>query len=109
MNSNIIEKRIIPNKLICNKSLYEITLNSDKYVIKKIVVFINRDNKIEKLFILDGIHPNCNPKTKEFCIPNSIKQIQFDKNSLEIIENTIKIFNFDSAFFQPWNDFNIKQ
>lgn len=109
MNSNIIEKRIVPNKLICNNSLYDISLNSDKYIIEKIVIFTNKSNKIEKVFIMDGIHPNCDPKSRELCIPDSIKEMKFNENTIEIIENTIKIFNFDSAFFQPWNDFNIKE
>lgn len=105
------KKEIIPNKLICNNSLYDITLNSDKYIIKRIVIVTNENNKISRIMILDGdgIHPNCDPESKEFCLPDSIKGMEFNDNTLEVIENTIKIFNFDSAFFQPWNDFNIKQ
>jgi hypothetical protein len=111
VKAKAIDVNIVPNKLICNNSLYNISLNSDKYFIKRVIILINENNIISKIMILDGdgIHPNCDPETKEFCLPDSIKCMELNDNTLEIIENTIKIFNFDSAFFQPWNDFNIKE
>ena len=105
----IIKKRIIPDRLICNSTLYSIKLNNPTYIIDEYTIFLDKNKNIEKIKLLKGMHPNCNPKNNEFCIPDFIKKInKIDDETLKIIENMFKTFNFDSAFYQPWNDFEMK-
>lgn len=101
----IFSQKIIPNKLICNSSLYPIKITDDKFIINKFCVFINEDNKIENIGIMEGLHPNCDLKSKLFCIPEFLKEFELNEKSLKIIINMFEIFNFDSSFFQPWDCF----
>jgi hypothetical protein len=101
----IIIQTIIPNKLICNSNLYSIKIIDPKFIIKKFFVAVNEDNKIENVGIMDGLHPNCDLKTKLLCIPEYLKEYELNENSIKIIFNILEVFNFDSSFFQPWDCF----
>jgi len=107
IEQNVIEKTIVPNKLICNSILYNITILNSNYIINEFTIYTNEMKKIEKIIINKGNHPNCDPKTKEFCFPDFIKDNVVNDETIQIIENMFKIFNFDSAFYQPWQDFKI--
>jgi hypothetical protein len=96
---------IIPNKLICNSSLYFIKIIDPKFIIEKFFVITNEYDKIENVGIINGLHPNCDLKTKLFCIPEYLKEYELNENSIKIILNMLEIFNFDSSFFQPWDCF----
>jgi len=99
-------KEVIPNKLICKNNLYNIKLTNPEFIIKKFCVFLNDETeKIEDVGIIEGKHPNCDLKTKLFCIPEYLKNYKLDDNSFKIIINILEIFNFDSAFYQPWDSF----
>lgn len=100
--------RLIPNKLICNQDFYTISLVDEEYIIDEFVIYV-RNEKIERIVILKGKHPNCNPVNKEFCIPDEIKNMKFNKEALRLIENMFLTFNFNSAYFQPWAVFKIEK
>lgn len=105
----VVNTEIIPNKLICNGSLYNIILNNQLYTIRKYAIFKNEFGYIDKILILNSKHPNLDPVTQEFCIPNTIKQINvINDETLNIIENMFRIFNFESAYFLPWEDFEME-
>jgi hypothetical protein len=105
-----IRKRIIPDKLICNSIFYLISLTNFSYIINEFIIYTDENKRIEKIIITKGNHPNCDPENKEFCIPDFIKKIdKINNETLQIIENMFKIFNFDSAFYQPWEDFTMKR
>jgi len=95
---------IIPDKLICNSTLRKIRIIDPEFYIKNFIVY-TKNNKIDKIIISKGKHPNCDPKTKIFCIPLFLNTLELDNSSLDIIINMFKIFNFDSAFFQSWESF----
>lgn len=101
----IFKQTIIPNKLICNSNLYNIKITDSKYIIEEFCVFTNENKKIEDIGIIKGLHPNCDLQTNLFCIPKYLKNYELNEKSIKIIFNILEIFNFDSAFFQPWNGF----
>ena len=105
----IIKKRIVPDKLMSCSTLYYITITNPKFIINEYEICVGNNKKIEKIKLLEGKHPNCDPQTNEFCIPDFIKKLEIDDKVLEIIENMFKIFNFESSFYQPWADFEIKK
>jgi hypothetical protein len=100
-----IQKLIIPDKLICNSNFYKITITDSNYIIKGFEVY-TKSNKIEKIK-LNEKHPNCNPDTKEFCIPSFVKGMNFNDDSIQIITNMLKIFNFQSSYYNPWCVFEL--
>lgn len=109
MKKIIINKKIVPCKLICNKKFYKIDVTNSIYNIEEFIINVNEDDKIENIIITKGKHPNCDSVSKEFCIPEYLKDFKLNTEVLKIIENMIKVFNFDSAYYQPWNDFVIKE
>jgi hypothetical protein len=98
-------QKIIPNRLICNNSFYNIKVINSKFIINEFCIHIDKNNKISSITITDGIHPNCNLKNKVVCIPDYLKNLELNKDTMKIIINILEIFNFDSAFFQPWDSF----
>ena len=103
-----VKKKIIPEKLITNKEFYKIKITDNTYIVEEFIVHIdNKTKKIEKIRITKGRHPNCDPKTKDFCIPEFLKEKEFNSESLDIIINVIKLFYFDSSYEKPWYSFQI--
>ena len=98
---------IFPDKLICNSNFKNIIVTKSEYNIKEFCVYTDseREDKIKEIYIFKGKHPNCDPKNKMFCIPDFLKNQILNKESMELILNMIKTFNINSAFFQPWADF----
>ena len=105
-----IKQKIIPEKLMTSNNFYRIKLTDNKYIIKEFEVYTNeKTKKIEKLTITKGKHPNCDQKTKDFCIPDFLKEKEFNSESLDFIINMLKIFNFKSSYIRPWFSFEIIQ
>jgi hypothetical protein len=104
----IIKKKIIPEKLISNDKFFRIKLIDNKYITREFEIHLNnKTKKIEKLRITKGRHPNCDPKTKDFCMPEFLKEQQFNSESMDLIINMIKLFNFKSSYETPWNSFEL--
>lgn len=99
------ERKIIPKKLICNTSIYKIIITKPTFIIRNFDIYVNKDEKIEKIIITNGKHPNCNPETKIMCLPDYIKDLEMNNQTLNMIICMIEIFNFNSAYYQPWSVF----
>jgi len=98
------KETILPDKLIYDSNLYKIEITDPDYIINGFQVYTEK-NKIQKIK-LNCYHPNCNPKSKEFCIPDCVKNLELNKESIHLITNMLKLFNFDSSYYQPWISFN---
>lgn len=102
-----ISKILVPERLVHNKRVCKITGLESKYIIKKYTVKIV-NGKIDSVY-LDSVHPNCDPNTKQFCIPNILRQQKFNKKTQPILENIIITFNLDDCYFKPWGDISYTQ
>ena len=102
-----INKILVPEKMIYNRKVYKITGLESKYIIKKYTVK-TVNGKIDSVY-LDSLHPNCDPDTKQFCIPNILRQQKFNKKIQPILENIIITFNLDDCYFKPWGDISYIQ
>ena len=98
-------KNIFPDKLICDLILYEITIIDNRFIIRDYDIYTTKDNKIEKIVITKGLHPNCSKKSGSFCIPDFLKTFELNKDTIKIINEMFKIYNFESAYYLPWEAF----
>jgi hypothetical protein len=103
-----INQDVIPNKLITSSRCNQIKITDDNYIIKEFEIHTNdKTNQIEMIKILNGKHPNCDPFTNVFCIPECLKRDVFNDQTLNKIVNMLMIFNFESAYYRPWYVFDI--
>lgn len=92
----------VPNKLIFKNQVYKITNLHNKFVIKSYIIK-TVDEKID-IVTLNTPHPNANPKTGEFCIPHTLRNLSVDKKSLNMIKVMLCCFNLDDCYFTPWDE-----
>jgi len=92
---------IFPDKLLYELKMFNIKIIDQKYIIKSFEIH-TVNNKVDKLIITNGKHPNCNPETFEFCIPHFFKTLDLNSDTIQLIKNMLKIFNFQNCYFQPW-------
>jgi hypothetical protein len=48
-----------------------------------------------------GYHPNCDPDTDIFCLPDFKKGVYFTKEYLDVIITNIQTYYLDNCFFNP--------
>lgn len=101
MNRYSFKRTVIPTKLIHNSTLRKIEVTNSKFIIEKFEIF-TKDKKIDTIVITEGKHPNCNPEDGVFCIPDYLKRLTLNHETLKIIIEMFKIFNFESAYYLPW-------
>lgn len=97
----------VPKKIIYNGTIHEIINLNNKFVIKGYTIK-TVDKKIDSI-ILNNPHPNANPKTGEFCIPNNLRQNCLNKTTLKIIECMLCCFNLDDCYFTPWDEIEYRK
>jgi len=100
-----IKEEIVPNRLIYKKRSYVIKRVANKFKIKGIKIYFTQSGKLEKV-IINGEHPNSNPETGEFCLPENLIFREADSMVLPTIESVLRTFNLDDCYFQPWEDFS---
>lgn len=94
-------EKIIPTKLIVNSNFYFIKILNYSFIIDSFDIY-TKDEKIDKIIITKGKHPNCNPIDQTFCIPSYLKNLSLTSDNIKIIKEMLKIFNFDNAHYVPW-------
>jgi hypothetical protein len=102
-----VETVILPNRAFYKKRSHEIVSLSSRCVIRQYKVVVE-DKKIKKV-LLTTKHPNCHPKTKEFCLPKSIIGKEYNKDTRKNIEVILKQYNLDDCYYKNWADFKLKE
>jgi len=102
-----INKILVPERMIYNGKVHKLTGLESKYIIKKYVV--KTVNKKIDVVYLNSVHPNCDQNTKQFCMPNILRQHKFNKKTQLVIENILTTFNLDDCYFKPWSDISYIQ
>lgn len=92
---------IIPNLMIYKNEFYDIKTIDKELVINGYELVV-RKNKLKKVY-LNNPHPNCNPMSNEFCLPDDLADKELSSDLIEMIEYLIKIYNIDSCYFSPWD------
>lgn len=96
--------KIYPDKLICDSKMYDILVTDDNYIIQDFDIYTEK-NVIKKIVITKGKHPNCSLKDGVFCIPDYLTSLELNQETIEIIKEMFKIYNFESAHYLPWDAF----
>ncbi len=96
----IDKKLIIPKRLIFENNVYYLT-KLDKILIIKSYVIELKDSRIVRLF-LNNRHPNCDPSTNLFCLPDYFIDTKITKQRLLLIENLLETYNMNNCYWSPW-------
>lgn len=100
MKTKLYKKRIVPNRFFYQGKLFRITEISLDYVITECRIEVNNNDTINKVLI-NAKHPNSDPKTNEFCLPECLKGAELNKLSLRTIEDMLSSFHLDDCYFLP--------
>lgn len=79
-----VRKPIGPKKIVHDGDIYRIINYPEKYFIKGYHLTII-DGKIENVFV-NGSHPNAEPSTGKFCIPNELRKMDFNTQTKKLLE-----------------------
>jgi hypothetical protein len=92
-------KMLIPKTAISDGKINVIKRVDPRYLIKGYVVE-TLNGYIDNVFV-SSPHPNCDPNTNKFCIPNILRKRKFDKQTAKIIEMILITYNLDNCYFKP--------
>jgi hypothetical protein len=97
-----IRKPIAPQKIIHNGDIYQIIDYPYEYFIKGYKITL-MDGRIDDVHI-NGKHPNAQPGTGEFCLPNELRKIPFNSKTKQFLETILSQYNLNNCYFTPWNE-----
>lgn len=100
-----VVKTIVPKYMVRLGKIYYIDKVKDRRLITVNYKLMLEKGKIESMLLNGSIHPNCDPKTSQFCLPDFIKEIDITENTDGLrnhIERLLKTFYLDNCYFTPW-------
>lgn len=101
MRNYFIDIKIVPSKIIFRRSVIRIRrILNPCFVIRGYNILCDGRN-LYRVY-LQGDHPNQDPKSKEFCIPNMLKKKEISKDLILHLERSIRTYNLDDCYFSPW-------
>lgn len=102
-----VRNSIGPQKIIHNGSVYRIIKYPRKYFIRGYkLTLIN--GKIDNVHI-KAAHPNAQPSTGKFCIPNELRKMPYNHNTQKLLEIILGQFNLNNCYFTPWNEIQYRK
>jgi len=102
-----VRKPIAPQKIIHNGNVYRILKYPDKYFIRGYKLTLH-DGKIDNVHI-NGVHPNAQPGTGKFCIPNELRKMEFNHYTKKLLETILSQYNLNNCYFTPWNEIHYRK
>ena len=97
--THIFIQKIIPNRVIKDKNVYEITYLDSMYHLDGFEITTENDKVFNvKIF---GFHPNSDPDTDIFCIPDFKTGVYLTKEYLDLIVTNVQTYYLDKCFFNP--------
>lgn len=97
--THIFITKIIPNRIIMEKNVYEITFLDELYHLDGFEI----DTENDKVFNVRvfGFHPNCDPETNIFCIPDFKKGCVITNEYIDAIITNIHTYYLDNCYYNP--------
>lgn len=96
---HIYEGQITPNRVVMKKNVYEITYIHEEYIINGFCV--KTENDFVHQITLFGFHPNRDPDTNLYCLPDYKKGVKYTEQYYQTLLTNIKTYYFDNCFFTP--------
>lgn len=97
--THIFINRIIPNRVIKDRNIHDISYLDKMFYLDGFEVSTEND-KVMNVRVF-GIHPNCDPDTDNFCLPDFKKGTYFNSDYLNLIKTNIETYYLDNCFFNP--------
>jgi len=82
-----------------DKNVYNITFLDEQYYLDGFEISTEND-KVMNVRVF-GFHPNCDPNTDNFCLPDFKKGTFFTEDYLKLILTNIQTYYLDNCFFNP--------
>ena len=93
--------KIFPDMIIKDRTAYEITFIDESLVLQGFTITTyTEDNKIACINLF-GDHPNCDPDTNTYCLPDAKVGMEFNSGILNLLMQNFKTYYLDSAYFVP--------
>lgn len=89
---------IIPNRVLKNKNVYEITFLDKVYFIEGFDV-VTENQQVRRVYLY-GFHPN-RDDSGLYCLPDEKKNQIFSETYFNMLIANIKTYYLDSCFFKP--------
>lgn len=84
----------------------KITEIDESLVVRNVRIFVN-DGHIESVKFSQE-HPNRDPKTGLFCLPDYLEGVEYNPEYKETIIKLIEKYHVDSCYVVPWSRFKIE-
>lgn len=91
---------IYPTHIFKENKLFKIKDCNNNFKINGLT-FITKDNKVQSIKIMNGSHPNMDPKTREYCIDEKLKNKEFDMSYLFMIISMVETWHLNNCFRKP--------
>lgn len=99
--THIFLGRIIPTTIIKDKNAFEITYIDESLYIEGFAITTYTEDNIVTCVNLFGEHPNSDPNTNVYCLPDHKKGMKLDKSFLCLLITNFETYYYDSAYFIP--------
>lgn len=96
-----LDKPIVPDKMFFGGKKFIVTQVDPDFVIRGYCLYLDENRCIQKLF-LPHKHPNCDPETGLFCLPEFVKKMTFSKEVKCMIHCWLSSFNLENSYYMPW-------
>jgi len=104
-----IRKKLIPQRILTReKKIYKIIEVDKPFIINEYDVITDKNDYIKEL-LLYSKHPNCDPASGRFCLPEEIIGKKFNTFTKRLIEEMLIVYNLRDAYFSPWLNLKWKE
>ena len=97
------EGHITPDTMIRSRKAYEIKNLHPLLIIRGFIVFT--ENQLVKNIMVMGIHPNVEPDTKMFCLPDHKLNKKFTERYFTQFMKILKTYYLDDCYFLPTKEY----
>lgn len=95
--------KIHPDVVIKDRNAFEITFLDESLVLQGFAITTyTKDHQISCINLF-GDHPNCDPDTNTYCLPDEKIGMKLNETSLSLLIKNFKTYYLDSAYFIPHN------
>lgn len=93
--------KIYPDMVIKGRNAFEITSIDESLALEGFAITTyTKDNKISCINLF-GDHPNCDPDTNAYCLPEDKAGMELNEATLSLLIKNFKTYYLDSAYFVP--------
>lgn len=93
--------KIYPNMVIKERNAYSILFLDESLILQGFAITTYTENNQICCINLFGDHPNCDPDTNAYCLPEAKVGMKLDPITLSLLMKNFQTYYLDSAYFVP--------